>query len=56
MANSVTDRQLVLEAIEARKQSYSPYSNYMFGAALVTKDGKVYRGCNIESDSYSPTN
>ena len=56
MANSVTDRQLVLEAIEARKQSYSPYSNYMVGAALLTKDGKVYRGCNIESAAYSPTN
>ena len=44
----MTDRELVAEAIEARKKSYSPYSGYMVGAALLTEDGKVYRGCNIE--------
>lgn len=52
----MTDRELVLEAIEARKMSYSPYSNFMVGAALLTKDGKVYRGCNIENAAYTPTN
>lgn len=56
MENTVTDRQLVLEAIEARKAAYAPYSNFMVGAALLTKSGKIYRGCNIESASYSPTN
>lgn len=56
MGKTVTDRELVLEAIEARKASYSPYSKYMVGAALLTKDGKIYRGCNIESAAYTPTN
>jgi len=56
MGKKVTDKELVLEAIEARKASYSPYSNFMVGAALLTKDGKIYRGCNIESAAYSPTN
>ena len=52
----MTDRELVAEAIEARKKSYSPYAGYMVGAALLTEDGKVYRGCNIENAAYSPTN
>lgn len=52
----MTDRELVLEAIEARKKAYAPYSNYMVGAALLTKDGKIYHGCNIENAAYSPTN
>ena len=52
----MTDRELVAEAIEVRKKSYSPYSGYMVGAALLTEDGKVYRGCNIENAAYSPTN
>lgn len=52
----MTDKELVLEAIEARKMSYSPYSNFMVGAALLTKDDKVYRGCNVENASYGPTN
>ncbi|GFI61517.1 cytidine deaminase [Clostridiales bacterium] len=52
----MTDRELVMEAIEARKMSHSPYSHFMVGAALLTKGGKVYRGCNIENAGYSPTN
>ena len=52
----MTDRELVMEAIEARKKAYAPYSGYMVGAALLTEDGKVYRGCNIENASYTPTN
>ena len=52
----MTDNELVKEAILARQSSYSPYSNFMVGAALLTKGGKVYRGCNIENSSYSPTN
>lgn len=50
------DKALIREALEAREASYSPYSNYMVGAALLTKNGRVYRGCNIENTSYSPTN
>jgi len=45
-----------MEAVTARKSSYSPYSSFMVGAALLTKSGKVYRGCNIENAGYSPTN
>jgi len=50
------DKALIREALEARKMSYSPYSGFMVGAALLAKNGKIYRGCNIESSSYSPTN
>lgn len=47
--------QLLTLAQEARDRSYSPYSHYAVGAALLTKDGKVYQGCNIESASFTPT-
>lgn len=43
-------------AIEARKNSYSPYSGFAVGAALLCDDGSVYTGCNIENAAYSPTN
>jgi len=52
----MTDAELIKEAMEARKKSYCPYSNYAVGAALLTKSGKVYRGCNIENAAFSPTN
>ena len=44
--------KLILQAREARKLSYSPYSHFAVGAALLTKDGKVYLGANIENSSY----
>lgn len=44
--------ELVLQAKEARKLSYSPYSHFAVGAALLTKDGKVFLGANIENSSY----
>lgn len=44
--------ELVQKALEARKLSYSPYSNFAVGAALLTKDGKVFLGANIENSSY----
>ena len=50
------NKTLVKEALEARKMAYTPYSNFAVGAALLTKDGKIYRGCNIENASYTPTN
>jgi cytidine deaminase len=46
---------LIEIAKEATKNSYSPYSNFKVGAALLTKSGKVYTGCNIENGAYSPT-
>ena len=48
-------RELALEAIGAMKRSYSPYSNFTVGAALLTKEGKIYTGANIENASYTPT-
>ncbi len=52
----MTDIELVKKAKQAAESSYSPYSGFTVGAALLTKSGKVYLGCNIESASYSPTN
>ena len=49
-------KELVKMALEAREMSYSPYSNFKVGAALLTKNGKVYKGCNIENAAYSPGN
>ena len=49
-------RKLIQNAIEARKFSYSPYSEYQVGACLITKDGKLYKGCNVENAAYGPTN
>ncbi len=46
---------LAQKAIEAQQKSYSPYSHFKVGAALLTKDGKIYTGCNIENASYTPT-
>jgi len=46
---------LAREALKARENSYSPYSNYRVGAALLTASGKVYRGCNIENSAYPVT-
>ena len=55
MMNSKEQDRLLALAEEARSRSYSPYSHYAVGAALLTKSGKVYQGCNIESASYTPT-
>ena len=48
------DRLLDL-AEEARDHSYAPYSKYHVGAALLTADGQVYQGCNIENAGFTPT-
>ena len=53
--NKNTYRSLALAAIEAMKKSYSPYSHFTVGAALLTKEGKIYTGANIENASYTPT-
>ena len=42
-------------ALKARKNAYAPYSHFAVGAALLTKNGKVYTGCNIENAAFSPT-
>ncbi len=45
-------KQLITKAKKARALSYSPYSHFAVGAALLTKDGKVFVGANIENSSY----
>ena len=55
-ANIVSDAQLLALAIEARKRSYSPYSGWAVGAALLCADGRVFQGCNIENASFGLTN
>lgn len=52
----MTDIELIEIAKQAAKNSYSPYSGYTVGAALLSKDGRVFTGCNIENAAYSPTN
>ncbi|MEH7374760.1 MULTISPECIES: cytidine deaminase [Bacillaceae] len=47
---------LIVEAKKAREFAYVPYSKFKVGAALLSKDGQVYHGCNIENASYSMTN
>ena len=47
---------LLRQAVEAREYAYAPYSGYKVGAALLTTDGRIYRGCNIENSSYTPSN
>lgn len=51
----MTDKELINKAIDAMKNSYSPYSGYTVGAALLTANGNVYTGFNIENASYSAT-
>ena len=48
--------KLIDTAIEQLKFSYTPYSNFKVGAALLAKNGEIYTGCNIENAAYTPTN
>ena len=48
--------KLIQEAIAAKENAYAPYSHFRVGAALLAKDGTIYRGCNIENVAFSPTN
>ncbi len=48
----MTPRELMAEAEKARRSSYSPYSRFAVGAALLTKSGRVFRGCNVENASF----
>lgn len=52
----MTELELIALAKEARTHAYVPYSGYAVGAALLTKEGKVYQGCNIENAAFGPTN
>ena len=56
MSGTSTNSRLICAAIEAMGRSYSPYSHFQVGAALLTGSGKIYQGCNIENAAYTPTN
>ncbi len=49
-------KKLVAAALQAKERSYSPYSQFHVGAALLSSQGEIFTGCNIENASYSPTN
>ena len=51
----MTDQDLIAAAIAASEHAYIPYSNYAVGAALMTVDGTLYTGCNIENAGFTPT-
>ncbi len=52
----MSNQELIKKAHEAKEYAYVPYSHFKVGAALLTKSGKVYTGCNIENASYGATN
>jgi len=51
----MSDNDLIQKAIEMRSQALAPYSDYKVGAAILTKSGRIFGGCNIENSSYSLT-
>lgn len=54
--NTISEKELIEQAFLAREKAYAPYSKYKVGAAVMTAEGKVYLGCNIENASYGATN
>lgn len=51
----MTPKELVQLAAEAMERAYAPYSGCRVGAALLTEDGRVFTGCNIENAAFTPT-
>ena len=55
MIEKIKMEELLETARSARKNAYSPYSHFSVGAALLTADGRVYKGCNVENSAFTPT-
>ena len=55
MNKTITDEELIELAIRARLLAHAPYSNFPVGAALLTSDGRIYSGCNIENSTFGLT-
>ena len=55
MSADISPQQLVAAAQSARSQAHAPYSNYFVGAAVLTNDGEIIQGCNVENASYGGT-
>ncbi len=51
----MSNEELIRLAFEAREAAYAPYSNWKVGAALLCRNGKIYKGCNIENSGFSAT-
>lgn len=56
MVDRKTAEILIEKALEARKNAYAPYSHFQVGAALLTDEGHIYTGCNIENAAFGPGN
>ena len=56
MDKQISKQALIAEAAAARLKAYTPYSNFKVGAALLTNDGKVFHGCNVENAAYGLCN
>lgn len=54
--NDIPVEELITTAQKMMDFSYAPYSHFTVGAALLTNDGKIYTGCNIENSAYGPSN